>query len=192
MIDAMMAFAVFLEDDALLQHAVGFWRQRTPAYFYNAAIDGGAPAPFPPGREGATWYNQTVFNASTTGVCQETCRDFGHMQMGLGACLSAAATARNAGVDLFAEEAPRLSTAMEFAAGWLLQGGKPQSPLLCSGAPLNLALVATFEVGYRELGARLGHALPLTKQQIVENVRPHANPDSIVSTWETLVAGVPF
>jgi hypothetical protein len=192
MIDAMLSIAAFLEDSALLQHALGFWRQRTPAYFYNAAIDGGQPAPFPPGREGASWYNQTVFNASTNGVCQETCRDFGHMQMGLGACLSAAATARIAGVDLFAEQAPRLAGAMEFAAGWLLQGGKPQSPLLCSGAPLNLALVATFEVGFRELGARLGHALPLTQKQLALNVRPHASPDSIVSDWETLTHGVPF
>ena len=68
-------------------------RLTTQAYFYNFIKDGGAPVPFPPGREGASWYNQTVFNASTNGVCQETCRDFGHMQMGLGGCVAAAATA---------------------------------------------------------------------------------------------------
>ena len=32
---------------------------------------------------GACRYGQNVFNASTDGVCQETCRDFGHMQMGM-------------------------------------------------------------------------------------------------------------
>lgn len=75
---------------------------------------------------------------------------------------------------------------MEFAAGWLLQGGKPQSDLLCSGVPLNLDLVATFEVGFRELSGRLGYSMPLTQKHLTLNVRPHANPDSIVSVWETL------
>ena len=193
MIDAMLSFSVFLEDASLFEHALLFWRQRTPAYFYNHAADGNTHAPFPPGRPNySTWYNQTVFNTSTNGVCQETCRDFGHMQMGMGACLAAAATARIAGVDLFAEEAPRLVGAMEFAAGWLLKGGKPQSPMLCSGAALNLDLVATFEVGFRELSSRLGNSLPLTQQHLALNVRPHAPPDSIVSDWETLTHGVTF
>ena len=192
MLDAMLGFSVFLEDSALFEHAVAFWRQRTPAYFYNFAADGTSHKPFPPGREGASWYNQTVFDASTNGVCQETCRDFGHMQMGLGACLGAAATARAAGVDLFAEEAPRLTGAMEFAAGWLLRGGSPQSPVLCSGAPLKLALVPTFEVGFRELSVRLGARMPNTAQQLQINVRPHANPDGLCSEWETLTHGAPL
>ena len=79
---AMLGFAVFLEDADLFSHAVGFWRQRTPAYFYNNVEDGPTHRPLPPGRSGdTTWYNQTVFNASTNGVCQETCRDFGHVRV---------------------------------------------------------------------------------------------------------------
>ena len=41
------------------------------------------------------------------GVCQETCRDFGHMQMGFGACVNAAETAFIQGVDLYGEQVCR-------------------------------------------------------------------------------------
>ena len=200
MLDAMLGFSVFLEDAQLFNHTVTFWRQRTPASFYSFIIDGNQHAPFPPGRDNnsTSWYNQTVFNASTNGVCQETCRDFGHMQMGLGSCLAAAATARINGVDLFAEEAPRLTGAMEFAAGWLLKGESPtnplpqQSPLLCSAAPMTLYYIATYEVGYRELAVRLQNELPLVAQLLKDIVRPLLNPDSLCSEWETLTHGEPL
>ena len=77
MLEAMMGFAVFLEDAALLNHAAKLWRQRTPAFFYSAEEDGPAHRPLPLGRGGdTTWHAQVVFNASTSGVCQETCGDF--------------------------------------------------------------------------------------------------------------------
>ena len=189
MIEAMIGFSVFVEDAALFTHAVDFWRQRTPAYFYNFAADGNSHAPFPPKRGATSWYNQTVFNASTNGVCQETCRDLVHMQMGLGSCLNAAATARINGVDLFAEEAPRLTGAMEFASEWLLKGGSPQSDLLCSGKNITIGIpVATMEVGFRELGVRLNNNLSLVVQHL-KAVRPIAPPDSLCSEWETLTHG---
>ena len=114
------------------------------------------------------------------------------MQLGLSACLNAAATARAAGLDLFAEEQARLAGAMEFAAGWLLVGGTPQSPLLCSGEPLSLALVATFELGYRELGARLRQPLPRTAAHLGGSVRQRASPEGACSAWETLTHGEPL
>eukprot|EP01046_Picozoa_sp_COSAG06_P000734 COSAG06_NODE_21_length_33796_cov_70.184853_23_plen_88_part_00 len=49
---------------------------------------------------GACRYGQNVFNTSTDGVCQETCRDFGHMQMGMASAHYTAETAFIQGVDL--------------------------------------------------------------------------------------------
>lgn len=93
------------------------------------------------------------------------------------------------GIDVFAEEAPRLVAAAEFAAKYLL--GAPAPPILCSGAPLHLARVATFEIAYAELAARLGNAMPLTWQRITTAVRNFSGQDGIVSVWETLTHGEP-
>ena len=134
-------------------------------------------------------HSQTVFNASTSGVCQETCRDFGHMQMGWGAAINAASTFYAQGVDVFAEQAPRLVAAAEFAAAYLL--GAPVPEYLCSGQGIKLAHVATFEVAYAALAKRLGHAMPLTWKQITTSVREFSGQDGIVSVWETLTHGEP-
>jgi len=80
MIDAMLGIAVFAEDSELYDHAVTFWKQRIPAYFYYHT-DGDKPIPAPRGRP--SWYNQPVFNATVDGICQETCRDFGHTSFGI-------------------------------------------------------------------------------------------------------------
>jgi hypothetical protein len=63
-----MGFAVFTENSTLLEHASTLWGQRVPSYFYNFAQDGGRPVPAPRGV--ADWYGQTVFNATTSGICQ--------------------------------------------------------------------------------------------------------------------------
>jgi hypothetical protein len=67
MIEGMMGIAAFSENATLLAHAADMWRQRTPAYFYNI-VDGNHPNPLPRGGNSTTWYNQTVFNASTNGT----------------------------------------------------------------------------------------------------------------------------
>lgn len=185
MIEGMMGIAVFSENATLLAHAADMWRQRTPAYFYNIA-DGNWHLPLPRGQNSTTWYNQTVFNASTNGVCQETCRDFGHMQMGFGACINAAETARIQGIDLYGEQAARITAASEFAATYLL--GEPPQAYLCSGAGIHLGLVATFEVAYAHYHAL--YELPQTWLQITTNVRPKAAQDGIVSVYETLTHGL--
>jgi len=111
------------------------------------------------------------------------------MQMGLGAAINGAATFFAQGIDVFAEEAPRLVAAAEFAATYLL--GAPPPPVLCSGAPLSLAHVATWEVAYAELAGRLGHAMPKTWAYISKAVRTPHGQDGIVSVWETLTHGCP-
>ena len=62
---------------------------------------------------------------------------------------------------------------------------------LCSGAGINLSLVATFEIAYAHLHGERGVALPATWQQIVKNIRPRAGQDGIVSVYETLTHGLP-
>ena len=68
MIEAMMGIAGFTEDSHLLSHAIEFWGQRVPSYFYDFAQDGGAPKAAPRGTP--SWYGQTVFDAATSGIAQ--------------------------------------------------------------------------------------------------------------------------
>ena len=56
----------------------------------------------------------------SSGQCEETCRDQGHVQLGLGYLARACITARNQGVDLFAEADNRLALGYEYTASLLL------------------------------------------------------------------------
>ena len=195
--EGMLGIAVFSENATLLAHATQAWSARMPSYWYIAS-DGPLPPPNPQPncrpQPFCEWYNQTVFNASTQGVCQETCRDMGHMQMGFAAWVNGAATAELQGLPLFAQHAPRFLAASEFAAALLLNATPPAvaPALLCSGAPVALALAPTFEVAHAHF-ARLGLADPATQRQLVDNVRPRADPTgSQMSRWETLSHGLPI
>ena len=42
-----------------------------------------------------------MFNASVSGICQETCRDLGHTQLGIAGMINGAETAFIQGVDLY-------------------------------------------------------------------------------------------
>ena len=116
------------------------------------------------------------------------------MQMGFAAFVNGAATAALQGVDLFAEHAQRLLAASEFAAQ-LLTGATPRdSPLLCSGSGVALALAPTFEVAHAGF-ARLGLQDPATARVLQTVVRPQtaaAQYGSQVSIWETLSHGLPL
>jgi len=190
MMEGAMGIAVLTEDAALLQHAVGIYRQRIPAYYYLSKIDGDRPVE-PPGYPNTNWNGQTVFNASVDGVCQETCRDFGHTQMGTAAALNAAETAFIQGVDLYAEVAPRLTAALEFHANFLL--GAPPPAYLCNGSALKLSLQPTFEVGYRHYATVSRAApLPLTWRHVLTQVRPMRDEANVLMMiHETLSHGAP-
>jgi hypothetical protein len=185
MIEAMMAIAVFNDDHATFDHAVGMWRKRVPAYMY-LKTDGMYPVP-PPGANKSTpqaivayWQGQTMF---VDGLAQETCRDFGHTEWGIAAALGAAETAFQQGVDLYHDEAARLRAAMEFHADYVL--GKPAPAWLCGGM-LSLGAVPTFEIGYNHLHDRLGMDLPLTLQYLEKKTRLDPTPVSYFVAWETL------
>ena len=148
-IEAMMGIAVFTDDHALFDHAVEFWKQRVPAYFYYAPIDGEQPAPPPrgiPPRGKSLWAGQTVFNASFNGMPQEACRDFHHSAYGLSATMAAAETAHIQGLKLYESEQPRLMAAMEFMSYYQLRNTVPS--YLCGGSLKPSRPDPTFVIGY--------------------------------------------
>ena len=198
-IEAMIGLAVFSENRTLYDLSVSFWKGRMPSYFYITA-DGSIPPPNPQPncspQPYCEWYNQTVFDARTTGVCQETCRDMGHMQMGMAAFVNGAATATLQGDDLLAAEAPRLFAASEFAASLLNGARSTNDTLLCSGRPGGViaAIAPTFEIAHA-LFARTGMDDVQTRAQLSKVVRPHYAAGGqmwICGSWETLSHGLPL
>ena len=162
MIEGMMGIAVFTDDRALLNHAEAMWHERVPAYFYNFKLDGDHPKPLPRGASRTTWYGQTVFDATTSGAAQETCRDLGHTGYGIAATMGAAETAHIQGDKLYESEESRLVQAMEFHAHLLLKK-EPVPQALCGGK-IHYAADYTFGVGYNEYHNRLEQPLPETRE----------------------------
>ena len=197
MIDGMLGIAVFTEDKALFASAVSLWKKWVPAYFYNHAEDGGAPVKF--SGSPSSWNGQTVFNAATSGVSQETCRDTQHAQLGLAATFNGAETAYIQGTDLFTPMQARLTAALEYHAR-MLQGVRNTSqtdsvavpagfPGLCDGSYIPV-LKGTMERAYNAYHNRLGVSLPQTLRHLVNDVRPKADPDDMHDViLETLTHG---
>jgi len=182
-IDGMVAIAVFNDDHATFDIAMGLWRKRVPAYFYIAS-DG--PMPMRPSNTTKydsdaalikLWYSQTRF---IDGLAQETCRDFGHTQYGLAAAVNVAETALHQGVDLYKPEAKRFAAAMEFHAGFL--NGDAAPTWLCGGK-LDLKKEPTWEIAYNHMHNRMGMELPKTKS-LLAKVRPLV--PSHHMAWEAL------
>jgi alginate lyase len=170
MSNALIAIGVFNEDRATYDQGVFRWRKRVPAYFY---LSGDGALPIPPDRveimaSYAYWHNPGRF---VDGLCQETGRDLGHVQMGLAAAINAAEIAYHQGLNLYGEQRVRITKAMEFHADYLL--GNPVPPWLCGGK-LNMGtdINATWEIGYNHLHNRAGLEMPATLKFIKDKVRP--------------------
>jgi hypothetical protein len=162
-IDASVAIAVFLDDKASFDKAVGMWRRRVPAYVYLKS-DGARPVD--PPRGSFNWYGLGTF---VDGVSQETCRDLLHTQLGMAAAINTAETAFQQGLDLYKEESARLRAGLEFHADYLL--GKPAPSWLCGGTLGELRVLPMWEVAFNHYKNRLGLELPLTGRFITEKVR---------------------
>lgn len=199
MIEGMAGIAVFAENVTLFQHAVAMWESRVPGYFY-ISEDGPQPAKV---RSCGTpsWFNQLVFNSSVDGVCQETCRDFGHMSYGLASMFNALETFRAQGIDLYTPHAKRLAAALEFHAGFLNKGGYPKpgnvtDPLVCNNTVLKLSDSPTFQVGLTGL-MRVGYTpqqLPQTTQYVQQYLIPsyyNQQCDVFMRCYEALTHGAP-
>jgi hypothetical protein len=161
--DAAVAIAVFLDDRASFDKALGIWRRRLPAYIYLKS-DGARPVN--PPRGSFNWYGQTTF---VDGLSQETCRDLLHTQLGMAAAINVAETAFQQGVDLYKEQSDRIRAGMEFHADYLL--GKPAPTWLCGGTLGELRVLPMWEIAYAHYKGRLGIDMPLSARFIVEKVR---------------------
>lgn len=168
MVDAMMGIAVFNEDADLLQRARTFWKIRVPAYFYNFDLDGSTPKeaydPFSATQKKymPNWNGQTTFDASSTGVAQETCRDLKHTEDGIASATDAAETDYIQGGNLYTDPTvgakERLVTSLNLMAGFQLSGGRkiiaPDS--FCGKKhKITLGIGTTYVIGYNEYHNRL-------------------------------------
>ena len=183
MAEATMAIGVFLDDQATFAKAVTMWKKRVPAYIYLQS-DGALPVP-PPGANKTTaaalvsyWQGQSKF---VDGLCQETCRDLGHTQLGFAAMINAAETAKIQGVDLYGAESKRITAGYEFNAQYLAGAAVPS--WLCGGTLSQVTATETWEIGYNAYADRAGLPLPSTKA-VIAKVRPTGVNHMMV--WETL------
>lgn len=183
MMDAAIGIAVFLDDRAAFDKAVGIWRGRVPGYVYLTS-DGSRPkAPSTcPAKDTqaeivAYWHGQTRF---VDGLAQETCRDFGHTGWGLQAAAHVAETAWHQGVNLYREAQDRLTKAAYFHANHELGAAVPS--WLCGGS-VKRGLGPTTEVVVNHYRNRLGVQMD-TSQRYTESRRPAGA--SYFYGWETL------
>jgi hypothetical protein len=185
MTDALLCIGVFNEDTAAFNKGIFLWRKRVPAYFY-MSTDGSTPVrPYGTNNFASDsaitkyWYTPGQF---ADGLCQETCRDFGHTQMGLAAAINTAEIAYHQGTDLYAENDKRIMTAMEFHAAPLL--GHPKLSWLCGDSLTGLKPAATWEIAYNHFHNRKGYLLPLSDSLILVKIRPSTTGTHMA--WESL------
>jgi hypothetical protein len=172
MIDGMMQIAVFTENPTLLASARSFWLGRVPDLFYLASVDGTTHAASPRGTP--SWFGQSIFNATTNNVGQETCRDLRHMEDSISSTILTAETDWIQGGELYTDTTmsaeDRIVGSMNVMAGLESQGtGGPDSLITApldyctsSGATdLNQIVVgpgATYAIGYNAYHNRLNVA----------------------------------
>lgn len=181
-IDAMMAIAVFNEDETEFRQGLARLKLRSPAYFY---LKSDGPLPRPIAGDGGDpqkfWSNPAQW---IDGLTQETCRDNGHhSQFGLGSALHAAEIAWHQGVDVYSENQQRFTAAMEFMASRFLSGSMQG---VCANDVPSSDRYDSWEIGYNHYHRRRGVALPNTRQLINEQIRPHARRSEWNLMYETL------
>lgn len=184
MMEAAIGISVFIEDKGSYDKAMAKFRTRTAAYVYLAS-DGDLPKTVPSQNLDTRakivkyWQGQGTF---TTGLTQETCRDFTHTGYGLSAISHVAETSRIQGQDLYQTDVgERLRQGLGFQAKYELGQAPPSS--LCGGS-VHRGLGPVTEVGYNALHNRIGHAMTNT-QKLTERNRPAASNNLFVA-WETL------
>ena len=110
------------------------------------------------------------------GQCQESTRDQGHVQLGLGEFAGAAQVAYTQGEDLFSIGNNRIASGYEYTAGFLL-GDKPHCYGIISERAKNLR--DDYEYVYRHYTAN-GINLPYTKIA-ADSIRPKASRSILTS-----------
>lgn len=179
MSEALINVGVFTNDRALFDAGVKMWRGRAPAYIY-LKTDGPAPV-LPPGGQMPFWGNKGKSTPFVDGLLQESMRDPHHANMGFASMVNAAETARQQGLDLYAEQGRRMMAAMEFQAQFLPPNRAPAPEFLM------FSLQPTWEIAYNHFHHRLGLDLPKMARVLPTNRPTGADNNHIV--WETLTHG---
>jgi Alginate lyase len=178
MCEALINVGVFIDDRATFNLGVKMWRGRTPAYIY---LKSDGPKPIePPGCGPAIWGNKGYTPAFVDGLLQETARDTHHAWLAYSSMADAAETARQQGLDLYAEQGKRMMAALEFQAQYLPPNNTP--------APENqaFALNPTWEIAYNHFHNRMGNPLPKMAAVLPTNRPTGVNHHM---AWETLTHG---
>jgi hypothetical protein len=176
MSEALINIGVFNDDRATFDLGVKMWRGRAPAYIY-LSTDGPVPLKAANCDTLPIWSNKGLTTPFVDGLLQESVRDSGHANLALSAMVNAAETARQQGVDLYAEQAKRIMAALEFQAQYL--------PPNNATPPKNLAFHThpTWEIAYNEYHNRLGYDLPKMAAILLKNRPTGVNHQM---AWETL------
>lgn len=144
-IHSLMAMGIFMDDRKIFDNAVD--------HFLHGPVNG------------------SIFKyIYPNGQCQETPRDQGHVQLGLGEFAGAAQIAYTQGIDLFSIADNRIALGYEYTAGFLL-GNKPQCYCIISERAKSLR--DDHEYVYRHYALK-GIELPWTKLA-ADSVRPKAS-----------------
>ncbi len=181
MAEALINIGVFNDDRVLFADGVRMWRGRVPACIY---LKSDGPSPIvPPSAlpSSAPWGNKSHVPPLVDGLLQETARDPHHANMTFASIVDAAETARQQGLDLYAEQGARITAAMEFQAQFLAPNNVKSPP------NLEFALEPTWEIAFNHYHSRLGVALP-TMAKVIPTNRP-TGADSNHMVWETLTHG---
>jgi parallel beta-helix repeat protein len=144
-IHSIMAIAIFTDNREMFDNGLN--------HFYHAPVNG------------------SIFKyIYPSGQCQESMRDQGHVQLGLGEFAGAAKVAFTQGIDLFSVANNRIGLGYEYTAQFLL-GKTPQCYGKISDRAKNLR--DDYEYVYRHYAAQ-GIELPYTKMA-ADSIRPKAN-----------------
>ncbi len=173
--EAIINIGVFTDNRSAFDWGMKVWRGRAPAYIY---LKSDGPKPIEPvGCGEAIWGNKGFTPPLVEGLLQETARDSQHANMALAGMVDAAETARQQGIDLYAEVGRRIVAAMEYQAQFLPPNNAP--------APENLEFHThpTWEIAYNHFHNRLGMALP-KMAAVLPGIRPTAVNHHMA--WETL------
>jgi len=175
MSEALINIGVFNDDHATFDAGVKMWRGRAASYIY-LSTDGATPVK-PANCDMAIWGNKGITTPLVDGLLQESVRDSGHANLALSAMVNAAETARQQGVDLYAEQAKRIMAALEYQAQFLPPNNTPP--------PANLAFHThpTWEIAYNHYHNRLGYNLP-KMAAVLPTIRPTEVNHQMA--WETL------
>jgi hypothetical protein len=176
--EALISIGVFNDNRVAFDWGIKMWRGRAPATIY-LKTDGPKPLEAP-GCGLAIWGNKGFTPEFVDGLLQETARDSQHANMAFAGMVNAAETARQQGIDLYAEQGKRIMAAMEFQAQYLPPNSAP--------APehLEFNLHPTWEIAYNHFHNRLGMSLPKMAAVIPGNRPTGVNHHM---DWETLTHG---